>query len=101
MPVNSMYVYTSPEVPSSNKIRSPSPQGVGLQVGNRSAELSFQLGTFCTLSRKYMPAERFGPPGQGTVAPGDTRISEEIRDDVLLRRAAKGEEDPFTTLYRR
>ena len=48
-----------------------------------------------------MAAERFRPPGQGTVAPGDTRISEEIRDDVLLRRAAKGDEDAFTTLYRR
>src|ERR1700743_2172270 len=48
-----------------------------------------------------MIEERFGPPGQGTVAPGDNRISEEIRDDVLLRRAAKGDEDAFTTLYRR
>src|SRR5882757_5115622 len=48
-----------------------------------------------------MIEERFGPPGRGTVAPGDKRISEEIRDDVLLRRAAKGDEDAFTTLYRR
>src|ERR1700722_14847686 len=44
---------------------------------------------------------RFGLPGQGTVAPGDKGISEDIRDDVLLRRAAKGDEDAFTTLYRR
>jgi RNA polymerase sigma-70 factor, ECF subfamily len=48
-----------------------------------------------------MTAERFGPPAQGTVALGDKRISEEIRDDVLLGRAAKGDEDAFTTLYRR
>jgi RNA polymerase sigma-70 factor (ECF subfamily) len=48
-----------------------------------------------------MVEQRFGPPGQGTVAPGDKRISEEIRDDVLLRRAAKGDEEAFTTLYRR
>jgi RNA polymerase sigma-70 factor (ECF subfamily) len=48
-----------------------------------------------------MTAERFGPPGQGTVEPGDKSISEEIRDDVLLRRAAKGDEEAFTSLYRR
>jgi RNA polymerase sigma-70 factor, ECF subfamily len=35
------------------------------------------------------------------VAPGDSRISEETRDDVLLKLAAKGDEDAFTTLYRR
>jgi RNA polymerase sigma-70 factor (ECF subfamily) len=44
---------------------------------------------------------RVGLPGQGIVAPGDKGISEEIRDDILLRRAAKGDEDAFTTLYRR
>src|SRR5579863_6193455 len=48
-----------------------------------------------------MKEERFGLPTQGTVAPGDKRISEDIRDDVLLRQAAKGVEDAFTTLYRR
>jgi RNA polymerase sigma-70 factor (ECF subfamily) len=35
------------------------------------------------------------------VAPGDSRISEDTRDDVLLKLAAKGDEDAFTTLYRR
>jgi RNA polymerase sigma-70 factor, ECF subfamily len=35
------------------------------------------------------------------VVPGETRISEEPRDDALLRRAAKGDEDAFTLLYRR
>jgi RNA polymerase sigma-70 factor, ECF subfamily len=44
---------------------------------------------------------RVGLPGQGIVAPGDKGISEDIRDDVLLRRAAKGDEDAFTALYRR
>jgi RNA polymerase sigma-70 factor (ECF subfamily) len=34
-------------------------------------------------------------------ATGEIRISEEARDDVLLRRAAKGDEDAFTALYRR
>jgi RNA polymerase sigma-70 factor, ECF subfamily len=35
------------------------------------------------------------------VAPGETGIFDETRDDVLLRRAAKGDEDAFNTLYRR
>jgi len=33
--------------------------------------------------------------------PGEIRIPEEPRDDALLRRAAKGDEDAFTLLYRR
>src|SRR5258708_3834372 len=35
------------------------------------------------------------------VAPGEIGIPDETRDDVLLRRAAKGDEDAFTVLYRR
>jgi len=35
------------------------------------------------------------------VIPGETRIAEPERDDVLLRRAAKGDEEAFTLLYRR
>jgi RNA polymerase sigma-70 factor (ECF subfamily) len=35
------------------------------------------------------------------VGPGEIGILEEARDDVLLRRAAKGDEDAFTFLYRR
>jgi RNA polymerase sigma-70 factor (ECF subfamily) len=33
--------------------------------------------------------------------PGEMSIPEQDRDDVLLRRAAKGDEDSFTLLYRR
>jgi len=35
------------------------------------------------------------------VLPGEMRIAEQERDDVLLRRAAKGDEEAFTLLYRR
>jgi len=35
------------------------------------------------------------------VAPGDTRIQSDLRDDVLVRRVAKGDEDAFTLVYRR
>ena len=35
------------------------------------------------------------------VAPGEMRIQGQERDDVLLRRAAKGDEEAFTLLYRR
>jgi len=35
------------------------------------------------------------------VAPGDTRIQDNLRDDVLLRRVAKGDENAFTLVYRR
>ena len=41
-----------------------------------------------------------GLPVQNVV-PGDRGIPEEPRDDALLRHAAKGNEDAFTTLYRR
>src|SRR5580704_18697319 len=35
------------------------------------------------------------------VGPREIGIPEEARDDVLLRLAAKGDEDAFTVLYRR
>jgi RNA polymerase sigma-70 factor (ECF subfamily) len=35
------------------------------------------------------------------VISGETRIAEPERDDVLLRRVAKGDEEAFTVLYRR
>jgi RNA polymerase sigma-70 factor, ECF subfamily len=35
------------------------------------------------------------------VAPGEIKIQRQERDDVLLRRAAKGDEEAFTLLYRR
>jgi RNA polymerase sigma-70 factor, ECF subfamily len=38
--------------------------------------------------------------GQNVLS-GEMRIAEQERDDVLLRRAAQGDEDAFTVLYRR
>jgi RNA polymerase sigma-70 factor, ECF subfamily len=35
-----------------------------------------------------------------SVAPGEMKISEQAKDDVLLRRAAKGDEEAFLLLYR-
>ncbi len=47
-----------------------------------------------------------GPPGidrceRAERLTGDMRIAEQVSDDVLLRRAAKGDEEAFTLLYRR
>jgi RNA polymerase sigma-70 factor, ECF subfamily len=44
---------------------------------------------------------RVGLQAKQNVEPGELGISEETRDDVLLRNAAKGDEDAFTILYRR
>lgn len=51
-----------------------------------------------------MGKEREGEQGlrvERDVGPGEMGISDEPRDDVLLRRAAKGDEEAFTVLYRR
>lgn len=45
-------------------------------------------------------AERAPRTGRDTVT-GETRIAPQDRDDLLLRRAAKGDEEAFTLLYRR
>jgi RNA polymerase sigma-70 factor, ECF subfamily len=42
-----------------------------------------------------------GLRGKQNVGPGEPGILDETRDDVLLRQAAKGDEDAFTALYRR
>jgi RNA polymerase sigma-70 factor, ECF subfamily len=44
---------------------------------------------------------RQGQRGRQTSDAGEIRISEQATDDVLLRRAAKGDEDAFVVLYRR
>lgn len=54
------------------------------------------------------PAGNFFPRGRErvdeatrSVTPGETRILSQEKDEVLLRRAARGDEEAFTSLYRR
>src|SRR5438093_8232210 len=60
------------------------------------------------MAKRTAPSGNFFLPGREVidktgqnVLPGEMRIAEQERDDVLLRRAAKGEEEAFTLLYRR
>jgi RNA polymerase sigma-70 factor (ECF subfamily) len=48
-----------------------------------------------------MPRREVIEENRQNVLPGEMRIAEQDRDDVLLRRAAKGDEEAFTLLYRR
>jgi len=49
-----------------------------------------------------MKEKAYGACGLGRdVGSGEIRIQKEARDDALLRKAAKGDEDAFTLLYRR
>jgi RNA polymerase sigma-70 factor (ECF subfamily) len=60
-----------------------------------------QLGNFLRPDREIREkAERAPRTGRDAVT-GETRIAPQDRDDLLLRRAAKGDEDAFTLLYRR
>ena len=52
-------------------------------------------GNFSNPGREMIDAS-----GQNVLS-GEMRIAEQERDDVLLRRAAKGDEEAFTLLYRR
>lgn len=45
------------------------------------------------------PRAEFRETGQNVLS-GEMRIAQQERDDVLLRRAAKGDEEAFTLLYR-
>ena len=52
-------------------------------------------GNFFAAHRESIDAS-----GQNVLS-GEMRIAEQVSDDVLLRRAAKGDEEAFTLLYRR
>ena len=52
--------------------------------------------------RREIPEKAEDAPEQRpNVVPGETRIAAQERDDLLLRRAAKGDEEAFLLLYRR
>lgn len=61
---------------------------------------SHRTGTFFLAAGNYKRAQRKARSAANTV-PGEMSIPEQDRDDVLLRRAAKGDEDSFALLYRR
>jgi RNA polymerase sigma-70 factor (ECF subfamily) len=52
-------------------------------------------------SREIRKKAEHAPPRDRDAAAGETRIAAQDRDDLLLRRAAKGDEDAFALLYRR
>jgi len=60
------------------------------------------MGVLAGRAGNFLPGHRevLGEAEQN-VAPGAMRIQGQERDDVLLRRAAKGDEEAFTLLYRR
>jgi RNA polymerase sigma-70 factor, ECF subfamily len=61
-----------------------------------------QLGNFLAARREMKEKAEGAVPRRKNVEPGEIHISEQPRDDaVLLRRAAKGDEQAFTDLYRR
>ncbi len=60
-----------------------------------------QLGNFLRPAREIREkAEHASRTGRDTVT-GETGIAPQDRDDLLLRRAAKGDEEAFALLYRR
>jgi RNA polymerase sigma-70 factor, ECF subfamily len=60
-----------------------------------------QLGNFLRPAREIREKAEHAPrTGQDNVT-GEKRIAPQDRDDLLLRRAAKGDEEAFALLYRR
>lgn len=58
-------------------------------------------GNFLPALREIIEKAGQAPLAAKTVVPGEMRIAEPERDDVLLRRAAGGDEDAFALVYRR
>jgi len=52
-------------------------------------------------AREIREKAEYAPRTGRDAVTGETRIAPQDRDDLLLRRAAKGDEDAFTLLYRR
>ena len=60
-----------------------------------------QLGNFLRPAREIREKAEYAPRTGRDAVTGETRIAPQDRDDLLLRRAAKGDEDAFALLYRR
>lgn len=58
-------------------------------------------GNFLPARREVSKKAEDAPKQRTNAVPGETRIAAQDRDDLLLRRAAKGDEDAFVVLYRR
>ncbi|MGA2098286.1 MAG: sigma-70 family RNA polymerase sigma factor [Candidatus Acidiferrum sp.] len=58
-------------------------------------------GNFLPPPREIRGKAEHAPVTEQKAAPGDTKIAAQDTDDLLLRRAAKGEEEAFALLYRR
>ena len=60
-----------------------------------------RLGNFLHPGREIREKAEHAPRTDRDIVTGETRIAPQDRDDLLLRRAAKGDEEAFTLLYRR
>jgi RNA polymerase sigma-70 factor (ECF subfamily) len=58
-------------------------------------------GNFLRPDREIREKAEHAPRTNRDTVTGETRIAPQDRDDLLLRRAAKGDEEAFTLLYRR
>jgi RNA polymerase sigma-70 factor, ECF subfamily len=71
------------------------------KLNNVSAFYPNHRGNFLRPDGEIREKAKHAPrTGEGAVA-GETRIAATDRDDLLLRRAAKGDEEAFALLYRR
>ena len=68
---------------------------------NRQGHAPGRPGNFLPPQREIREKAKNAPGTEQKAAPGETRIAAQDRDDLLLRRAAKGDEEAFALLYRR
>jgi RNA polymerase sigma-70 factor, ECF subfamily len=71
------------------------------KVTGQQALTSAIRGNFLQPPREIPEKAEDAPQKRPNVVPGETRIATQERDDLLLRRAAKGDEEAFLLLYRR
>jgi len=71
------------------------------KLTNASAFSPNRHGNFLRPDRETREKAEHAPRAGQDAVTGETRIAPQDRDDLLLRRAAKGDEEAFTLLYRR